>query len=179
MKIVLTGGPHSGKTILIEYFRNKGYSVVSEVAMEILNRKKGQLGEKYSEWLSNNVLEFQEENVKKQLEAESILDKNNLYFLDRGLLDPLAYSKAKNLNISHIIENTRLLALGRYKNIFLLDQIKPFDRREESGRYSFNEEFSLKLERELQRIYLNSGYNPIRVKQMSLEERANLILQNI
>ena len=39
MKIVITGGPCSGKTALVDKLFEKGYEIIPEVAREIIEKK--------------------------------------------------------------------------------------------------------------------------------------------
>jgi predicted ATPase len=80
-KIVLTGGPASGKSTAIEYLRHKGYNVIPEAARDVLCVYK-EPGPKTQQLI-----------FLRQLEYELGHSVDGLNILDRSLLDAAAYSK--------------------------------------------------------------------------------------
>lgn len=98
-KIVLTGGPGSGKTTVIESIKknfSRKYKVifVDETASYLINMGIRPFGDG-----AISMLDFQELVLKAQLSKEDILDlsinylkeKNIIIIYDRGLLDNCAY----------------------------------------------------------------------------------------
>src|SRR5690606_34816123 len=85
-KIILTGGPSSGKTTIINSLLEKGYSVVSEVAKDIIE-KEGLVDpnnkKKYEE-LQNKIAHL-------QIKREKNLEGKVINFLDRGVYDGIVY----------------------------------------------------------------------------------------
>ena len=93
-KIVISGGPGSGKTTLVNFLRLKGYECVDEFSRTIIKRaqKKGE-----SNIFKSKPLYFSKELWKGRKEqyknSDLIIKKtqNQYVFFDRGLHDVLAY----------------------------------------------------------------------------------------
>lgn len=102
-KIVLTGGPSSGKTTtikrVVEYFENLGYKVIviSETATELILGGLRPFGDN-----ALNIADFQELVLRLQLAKEEVYnlganylnDENILIIHDRGLIDNRSYVTA-------------------------------------------------------------------------------------
>jgi predicted ATPase len=86
-KIVITGGPSSGKTTLIDRLGKKNYVILGEVARKFFNEVE-KMPETPEEWLI-----VEREILRRQLQQESELNRldPSLAFLDRGVEDMLAY----------------------------------------------------------------------------------------
>lgn len=171
MKVVITGGPHSGKTTLIDYLANHGYHTIPEAAKIVL-RNLGKLhGREWVTTLRINKPElFQDKIIEKQEELEQQIPANTLVFLDRSMIDTLAYACVQGNSIpSTLIE---FIQTHAYDRVFLLDTVLPYNTR---GRMT-NEAFSKRIRDELEKVYNEYGHNPIRIPQMPVEERAQRII---
>lgn len=172
--IVLTGGPGTGKTTVINKLIEKGYYCYPEISREIIsNAKKQGIDQLFLE----NPLLFSEmllEGRKKQyLEAVSL--NKRMIFLDRGLPDVLAYlhyigdqypSGFKKLCEEHI-----------YSKVFLFppwEEIYTSDLE----RYE-NFEQSKLIYNHLIETYKFLGYEIIEVPKICPEKRILFILEEI
>jgi len=163
-KYVLTGGPSSGKSTTIEDLRKRGYSVLDEVAREMIKQRESYPNTK------RGICEFQEMMFNEQLKRERSLD-GKLAFLDRGLGDYYAYSEHL---VGYVPEGMRDFDIrGRYDALFVLDRLPFVDDglRIESG-----EEEAEKLHRKLIDAYVGCGYNPVFVPILPVKERTEFIL---
>jgi len=174
--VVLTGGPHSGKTSLVERLRVAGHAVVPEAAFALIEQLNAELGlEDQQRWRQANLLEFQERVVALQDELERGLapPESGVVFLDRGRLDGLAYCEIRG-----VAPTARLLELAyarRYDHVVLLDLVLPFNPRPESGRYG-DQRVAEHSSNVLERIYTDDGYDVRRLPQWTLEERADALI---
>ena len=130
-KIVLTGGPCSGKSTALsnikETLENLGYNVfiVSEAATDLINNDIKPFGEN-----AISMYDFQKYVIDYQLKQERItrfkasFSKNSIMIIDRGVMDGKAYISNqewyKLLDEMHLNEND---LLNRYDEIIHLVSI--------------------------------------------------------
>jgi predicted ATPase len=91
MKIVFTGGPCSGKSTCLNYFKEK-YNCYEEIAAKIILKNLNKNND-ILPWIK--PFEFQLEVFKEQSKLEEKINKENhkIHILDRALYDNLAYLK--------------------------------------------------------------------------------------
>lgn len=110
---VITGGPSSGKTTLINHLDALGYQTAPEVARELINRL---LNNQYSlEEIRQNTLSLQRAILATALKRERRLQKNALIFFDRGTPDSLGYFRYYQINADKIAP---VCKKNRYKKLF-------------------------------------------------------------
>ncbi len=175
MKIVLTGGPHSGKTTLIEHMKEKGYYVIPEAALQIILELENQYSAAWARtFREQHAATFQEMILERQILLERNIPVHEIVFLDRGAFDPIAYYhvNARQQSPQHV---QKKISAHAYDMIFLLDMILPY-RRELRVE---NETTSFKIGQAIETIYIENGYRPIRIPPLPVEERAKLILSHI
>jgi len=88
--VIITGGPGSGKTTLIEGLRDSGYHCIDEIGRDVIKRE-----------VENNSDALPWKNTKKFRDlmfAESITSYNavtheGIVFFDRGIIDNIGYSQ--------------------------------------------------------------------------------------
>lgn len=174
-KYVLTGGPSCGKTSLIIYLELIGERTVREVGGDIIHYKQS-LGIK-SPW--TDFQKYQDEMLKLQLQREARIDQTSKrVFLDRGVLDTLAYFEFDKQPIGGLIESLIKQGgvKGLYEKVFIIEHVgvmKKSPIRRESL------EQALFLENAVERIYKNYGYEIVRIPFNNLEKRIEMILSNL
>ena len=109
-RIVLSGGPCCGKTTTIDFLRKQGHRILPEMAREVI--------EEGIYHPSKNVLEFQEEILRRQILQEE--KTSGLVFLDRSALDGMVYSLFFLNKVPKVFFNHNLHS--RYDKIFILDR---------------------------------------------------------
>jgi predicted ATPase len=110
------------------------------------------------------------------LEAACILFEGEFGFCDRGRPDALAYAELFGTEIDCEIRS--LIGHQRYLCVFLLDTLSDFPARPTTGRTSDREQ-SMRLNTLLFQAYRSVGYSPFRVPELSVEERAQLVLSEL
>ena len=179
-RIVITGGPYSGKTTVIDALGEVGHSVVREAAIQVIDDLSSELGlEGQATWRKSNPEAFQVKIIDKQEELEDAAAKSaqtGLVFLDRGRLDGVAYCRVYERPIPpEVEEGCRDLP---YDCVFLLDTLSQFDGRAESGRTS-DRARSLVIRAQLARVYRERGFDVVDVEEMPVEERVEFILESL
>ena len=169
-KIVLTGGPSSGKTSIIKNLKKFGFLCFDEVARELF------FGTSVLNSIKKNPLLFSKKIINKRIDHYLISEnktsntKRNLCFFDRGIHDSIAY-----LNYMKV-ENDYEKRLKRfnYSLIFLIELNKNFFKNDINRSESFDQSKSIHNEIEL--IYKKFNFEIIKVPWMNIEERTNFIL---
>lgn len=177
--VVITGGPGSGKTSLIDYLGALGYDTMPEAAIQIideLNREHGVAGQ--MAWRHQHPAEFERLVARRQaaLEAACSVPEGGIVFCDRGRPDLKAY--AELVGLEQDSEMRSFIAGQRYHKVFVLDTLTDFKLRPATGRTS-DRERSVRIGRLLDKAYRSLGYSPVRVPELSIEERARLILSEL
>jgi predicted ATPase len=166
MRAIITGGPSVGKTTIISMLAGRGFSVIEEVATQVI--KEGV----FLPWLDRS--NFQSEVLRRQIEAEEKLSlSEDLVFLDRGLFDGEAYYIYDGLTPP---EEFEVLSASHYDVAFMVEELPFFDktdvRRED---LTFSREISVLMEYS----YTNRDVPVIRVPAMSPEDRVDFVLGEV
>jgi predicted ATPase len=177
-KIVLTGGPCSGKTTVLEHLRASGCATAPEAAIQVIRDLTAELGlDGQRAWRDTHWVAFQERVARLQIEHESAAERGGAEILvcDRGLLDGLAYCRHRGVEPPTLLLD--LVRGARYDQVFVLDTLKDFDARLETGRVDDRDD-SLRVGALIRAVYTEHGYRPVRVPELSVETRAARILKH-
>lgn len=173
-KIVITGGPGTGKTSVIQALENSGYFCFHEVSRQIIQdaQKKGidQLFLKEPLLFSEMLLEGR---MKQHKDAETV--DANLVFLDRGVPDVVAYMNYFGNQYPPVFN--RVCKEYLYDGIFLLPPWKEI-YTSDSERYESYEQAVI-IHDHLSESYINHGYRPVEVPCGPIEDRASFILDHL
>jgi predicted ATPase len=155
LRVVVTGGPGSGKTTLVEALGRRGFATVPEAAISViedLNARHGVEGQKA--WRASHRTEFQELVLARQIALEEAAGDPPVLFLDRGRLDGLAYCRYFGQAFPPgYAERARA---GRYDRALVLATLAGFDPRAASGRTSGRAD-SIALGAALAAVYREAG----------------------
>lgn len=169
---VVTGGPCSGKTTIIDVLKEKGYKVVYEAARWYIDEeiKKG----KTLDEIRKNEYKFQKKILEIKIDVEKTLPKEELIFIERGIPDSTAYyNQLCNISKDDFLE--KALKKCHYKKVFLFEML---DYKKDYARTESSEE-ATKLEEALEKSYLDLGFEVIRIPKMSIQKRICFLLNNI
>jgi predicted ATPase len=175
LRVVITGGPGSGKTTLVEALERRGYATVPEAALQVideLNARHGVDGQKA--WRGAHRAEFQELVLARQIALEDAAGDPPVLFLDRGRLDGVAYCRFFAVPMPPgYLERARA---GRYDRVLVLDTLASFAERGASGRTSTRED-SHALGRALDAEYRAAGHAVARLPELrDVEARLAFVL---
>jgi predicted ATPase len=173
-KIVLTGGPSTGKTTLIQNLSQQGYVCYPEISREVT--AKAQLEGVEQLFLENPDLFNQQifDARIKQFESAA-LESNPQIFIDRGLPDVMGYMLYLDKKFPE--EYYQVCLEKRYDYVFILPPWKAIHTND-SIRYETFEE-ATKIHEKLNNIYSDLGYKAIQVPTGTVAERTDFILQII
>lgn len=166
---VITGGPSSGKTVLLQELQKLGYYTVKEASRVLIDKYKKK-GISTKELRKDEAL-FQQRLLQIKLEVEERTPKDKVVFFDRAIPDSVAYYKVCGLDARDIERISR----NRYRKIFFLEQL-PFQQD-----YARTEDEATvrKLNQLLLESYKNLGYEVVFVPAVSIEERLKLVLAHL
>ena len=172
-RIVLAGGPSTGKTSVLNELKRQNFHCFNEVARDILieNKLKG-LG------FINNPIEISKKILQKRhedyFEASKIKSKRNLLFYDRGVHEITAYLKSINKSSKYWDD---LIYKYNYDLIFIFNPWKEIYIKDESRFEDFHD--AKKISPFIFDIYEDSKTPVVEVPNTNIEERVNFILKSI
>jgi len=166
MKVVLSGSASCGKTTLINALHNLGYNVVPEAAREVFER------EKLTSHSPISTFTNQFRIYQRQLELEESLDPRELYFLDRGLVDNVAYSRFLLGETPLYVKDEDLYE--RYDRVYMLERL-PLER--DSIRREQTESDLMQTENYLRNTYASVGYSVNNLPKFSNNPEKSLELR--
>ncbi len=173
-RIVITGGPGSGKTALIQYMEKEGYPVMHEISRKVIleAQKKGieQL------FLKNPIL-FSEILLAERLKQfhEGKKCDETVLFYDRGLPDVTAYMDF--VNVHYPLVFSEICLNYKYDEIFLLPPWEEIYEQDNERYESFEQ--AEKIFNFLKKGYKNYDYKIHEVPLGSINERAKFIISTI
>jgi predicted ATPase len=173
-RIVISGGPCSGKTALIHYLDKEGYPVKHEISRDVILEARKQGIEQL--FLENPILFSQkllEGRLKQFQEAESC--KKPMLFYDRGMPDVTAYMDFVD---SHYPEKfSKTCFENRYDVIFILPPWKEIYHTDDERYESWEQ--AEKIYHYLKDSYKNYGYDIHEVPVGTLKDRVQHILNTL
>jgi predicted ATPase len=166
---VITGGPCSGKTSVINALSDLGHQVVHEVARAhidaLLNR-----GETL-ETIKADPLVFEREILTQKMAIERRLPPNKRIYLDRAVPDSIAYYQIEGLDAQEPLKASRSVRYGR---VFLFEPL-PFIK--DAVRVE-DHILASRIEKLLARCYTDLGYRVIRVPVLTVAQRTAYVIRN-
>ncbi|CAL66419.1 AAA family ATPase [Christiangramia forsetii] len=173
-KIVITGGPGTGKSSIIHKLEENGEKCLHEISRQVtLEAQSSGIDQLF---LTQPLL-FSEKlldgRLKQYIEASGF--KSDHIFIDRGLPDVVAYMDYFETEYPEVFNKT--CENNRYDQIFILPPWKDIYTSDNERYESFDE--ALKISSYLYSTYKRYGYKPIEVPKLSVEDRTNFILDKI
>lgn len=170
-KIVITGGPSTGKTSIIKKLKDRGYYCLDEISRQVTLEAREEGIEHL--FLSDPLLFSQkllEGRIAQFKRAEQYPE--NLVFLDRGIPDVLAYMDFVG---SQYPQNFNQACLDyRYDVVFLLAPWQEIFISDEVRYENFEEAKQIHLD--LKECYIKFGYNLLDVPFANVDKRVDHIL---
>ena len=173
-KIVITGGPGTGKSTVIAEFQRRKFDCMTEVSREVtLNARKNGTEQLF---LENPILFSElllEGRINQYIESEK-KNSTNVFF-DRGIPDVHAYMNylsvdypKKYINSSNLYRYNYIFLMPPWEEIYISDHV----------RYE-NFEQALAIHNHLERAYKELDYKIIEVPIGTVSDRADFIFSVI
>lgn len=171
-KIVITGGPGTGKTTLIDELSSQGYPIMPEVSREVIleARKEG-----IEQLFLVKPLLFSEKLMEHRLQQFQEAPTNEpMVLFDRGMPDVTAYMDYLGTEYpAHFDETCRR---HRYDHIFILPPWQEIYTQDNERYESFEQAQS--IYKFLAEGYRKYGYDITHVPQGTVAERCKYILDH-
>ena len=168
---VITGGPCTGKTTVVELLASRGYKTTIEHARHYIDTQK--IKGRTVEEIKENKKQFQLGVLNMQIEQEAELDPKDSVFLDRALPDAMAYYQFLGLDYDErLVEQCNKYC---YNKVFILDRlplINDYARLED-------EEEQIRIHNLIISVYEKFPCPIVHVPVIPPNDRVNFILENI
>ena len=172
-RIVLAGGPSTGKTSVINELNKLGYTCFEEAARDILSQysSKGSSFKLDPLKISNEILTKRDNDFNI---AHNVSSKNDIVFFDRGVHEITAYLRSINQSASYWEE---LLKNYTYDIVFIFPSWKEIYTKDDNRIEEYEE--AIKISPYIFKVYDESSILSVEVPNMSVKERVQFIMNNI
>lgn len=171
-RVIITGGPGTGKSTIIDLMEKSGYPCHREVSRSVIQEElaKGstQLPWEDASGFSELVFDGQTNQYRKVSEGQ-------INFYDRGIIDVIAYLKKDKLPsdaledlAKHYPYYSKVFLTPPWEEIYSIDE----ERREDFATMNI-------IHDELIKAYTSFGYEVIEVPKSSSQERVKFILEHL
>lgn len=171
-RVIITGGPGTGKSTIIDLMEQSGYTCHREVSRAVIKKELAK-GSTQVPWedlsgFSNLVFDGQTNQYRNAVEGK-------INFYDRGIIDVIAYLKKDNLPsdaledlAKHYPYYSKVFLTPPWEEIYSMDE----ERREDFATMNV-------IHQELIDAYTRFGYEVIEVPKSSPQERVKFILGHL
>tara|TARA_B100000927_G_scaffold131096_1_gene105497 strand:- start:44 stop:583 length:540 start_codon:yes stop_codon:yes gene_type:complete len=172
-RIVLAGGPSTGKTSVLNELKKLGFVCYDEAARDILSdySSKGSSFKLDPIKISREILSKRDNDYN---DASRISCKNDIIFYDRGVHEITAYLRFVNQSNDYWEE---LLKNYKYDVVFIFPSWKEIYTKDDNRIEEYEE--AMKISPFIYQIYDESSILSIEVPNISVKERVEFILNNI
>jgi len=168
-KVVITGGPGTGKTAVINHLKSQGYFCLAEISREVILEAQQQGIDQL--FLTDPILFSQKLLEGRIAQYQQVEKVSKTIFFDRGIPDTVAYMDYFNTQYpEHFIQACHN---HPYDMIFLLPPWEEIYCSDNERYESFEQ--AVEIHKALKETYLNYGYTPIEVPFDTVANRVNYI----
>jgi predicted ATPase len=168
---VLTGGPGSGKTTLVEALKARGYATTEEAGRGVI-REQTQDGGDGLPWIDRErfaELMFEWE-LRSYRDAER---RDGPVVFDRGLPDTIGYRRLEGLEVPAWMEE-EAWRLRYNAQVFIAPPWKEIYGRDEERRQSW--ELAVRTYEVMAETYTEFGYELMELPRVAVERREDFII---
>lgn len=171
---IITGGPGSGKTSVIDTLQQRGYSCIPEVGRSVIKKQLEEGGDALP-W--KNVKAYADLMLDYSInDFIRLADSDKIYFFDRGIPDTYGYEKLIRMDISPELENA--VSGYRYNNkVFILPPWEEIYTTDGERKQDFQE--AVATYEMMFSTYSGLGYELIIVPKTNIDSRVDFILENL
>lgn len=172
-KYVITGGPGSGKSTLIDTLEKAGYSCSAEISRKMIKAEVAR-GSDCLPW--QDIQCFSDKVIAEMIKAWKEHTGNSMTFFDRGMPDVIAYLNIAGLPVPAVYSS--YLSLHPYeKRVFILPPWKEIYVNDNERWQDFAE--ATQIYHAIREAYTAYGYELIEVPRVSEAERLAFVLGSL
>ena len=171
---IVTGGPGSGKSSLIDAFARLGYVRTVEAGRAII-QDQVDIGGNALPWADRAL--FAEMMLCWELRSyRSAQEQSGLVFFDRGVPDVMAYLRLVNLPVpAHVIKAAS--EFRYHRSVFIAPPWKEIFHPDRERKQDFDE--AVRTYESLAFTYKELGYELVELPCVSIDERVHFVLRRI
>lgn len=171
---IITDGPGSGKTTLIETLKKRGFECVDEVGRQIIQEQIKINGDAVH---SKNQIKFRDLMLSRSINTfEQVIENEKPVFFDRGIPELIGYCHLIKSDVPD--ELNKATRLFRYnQNVFIMPPWQEIYSHDEERKQTWEE--AVDTYHVIADSYLKAGYKLIEVPKLTLSERVNFVLEHI
>ena len=172
--VVLTGGPGSGKTTLIEALRREGFSATAEAGRGVI-QDQVRIGGRGLPW--QDPAAFAELMLCWEMRSHhQALELPGLVLFDRGVPDVAGYLDWQGMPVPDHLERA-VRSFPYRRQVFITPPWPEIFRRDAERKQTFDE--AVRTCQSMVKIYTRYGYDLIEVPCLPVEERARFVLSHL
>lgn len=171
--IVLTGGPGSGKSTVLEELRQLGYMCSEEKGRKIIQQELKRSGQALP-WKDKQA--FRDRMLNAELRAYKFFQHHDGFiFFDRGIIDTYGYSLLEGIETpSELLSYCSSL---RFHKVFIFPPWSEIFANDAERKQDFAE--AQRTYQSMQKAYHNFGYTLTQVPFSPVAERVHFILREL
>ena len=173
-RIIITGGPGSGKTTLINALTERGFSCSAEVSRRLIRRESAREG---------GVLPWRSLPAFADLALAEMVREHDraaasaaVVFFDRGVPDIFGYLRERGVPVPGTYYGAHSRC-AYAREVFILPPWRAIYRKDEERPQSFAE--AVALYRAIEAAYVALDYDLIHVPRLSCRQRVDFILAQL
>ena len=172
-KVVITGGPGTGKSTVIEELHRRDFQCMKEISRQVtLEAQSRGVDQLFLE----DPIHFSElllEGRTRQFQEVSM--REEVVFFDRGIPDVMAYLNYLDVSFPEIFQK-RSMEL-RYNKVFMMPPWEVIYRQDNERYESYPQ--AIRIHEHLLDTYTDLGYEVVLVPTGLVEERVSFILNTL
>jgi predicted ATPase len=171
---VITGGPGSGKTSVIEALAARGYRTTVEAGRSIIREQLEVAGQALP-W--SNAAAFAELMLAREIQSyHRALATSQLVFFDRGIPDVIGFLRLMSLPVPPLAEQSaRDLRYDR--SVFIAPPWKDIFEQDAERRQTFTQ--AVATYEAMVGVYTHSGYDLLPLPRASVGQRVEFVLDSV
>lgn len=173
-KILLIGGPGTGKSSVINQLEQKGFACFHEISREVTTKARN---EGIEQLFLTQPLLFSEKLLEGRIQQyqKAIHSTEKIVFLDRGIPDITTYLDYKEM--SYPMRFSKANQKYKYDTVFLFPLWEEIYTNDKERYETFSE--AKKIQQQLIKTYKHLDYNLIEIPKESIENRVAFLLTHL